>query len=91
MHNRNKELFSVAQVRFIRKRPARRLANSLRGAGRGKLPPKQKGKVVNTMKKTKNLMIGAGILLFIFFIIFAMAAGTRIGTDIGEFIYNIKH
>lgn len=63
----------------------------MRGAGRGKLPPKQKGKVVNTMKKTKNFMIGAGILLFIFLIIFAMAAGTRIGTDIGEFIYNINH
>lgn len=43
------------------------------------------------MKKTKNLMIGAGILLFIILIIFAMAAGTRIGTDIGEFIYNIQH
>lgn len=43
------------------------------------------------MKKTKNLMIGAGILLFIILIIFAMAAGARIGADIGEFIYNIQH
>ena len=43
------------------------------------------------MKKTKNLMLGAGILLFILLIIFSMAAGTRIGADIGEFIYNIQH
>ncbi|MDE7234317.1 MAG: hypothetical protein K2N29_04575, partial [Ruminiclostridium sp.] len=68
---------------------ARRLANSLRGSGEAS--SRRNRKVVNPMKKTKNLMIGAGILLFIFCVIFAMAAGTRIGADIGEFIYNIQH
>lgn len=42
-------------------------------------------------KKTKNIVIGVGILLFVFLVIFAAYAGTRIGADIGEFIYNIKH
>lgn len=42
-------------------------------------------------KKAKSLTIGAGIVLFVFSIIFAICAGTTIGTDIGEFIYNIKH
>lgn len=90
MYNRNKELFSTVQFRFIRKNRAKACQLFAR-RGRGKLPPKRKGKAVNPMKKTKNLMIGAGILLFIILIIFAMAAGARIGADIGEFIYNIQH
>ncbi|MDE5859686.1 MAG: hypothetical protein K2H23_04800 [Oscillospiraceae bacterium] len=42
-------------------------------------------------KKTKNIVIGVCIVLFVFLAIFAAYAGTRIGADIGEFIYNIKH
>lgn len=42
-------------------------------------------------KRAKSFVIGIIIVLFAFLIIFAMYAGTRIGTDIGEFIYNIKH
>ena len=45
----------------------------------------------NMDKKTKNIVIGVCIVLFIFLAIFAAYAGTRIGADIGEFIYNIKH
>lgn len=41
-------------------------------------------------KKLKNSIIGVCIILFVFFMIFAMYAGTRIGADVGEFIYNIK-
>ncbi len=41
--------------------------------------------------KTKGLGIGIGIILFVFFVCFAMLAGTTIGADIGEFIYNITH
>ena len=42
-------------------------------------------------KKTKNIVICVCIVLFVFLAIFAAYAGTRIGADIGEFIYNIKH
>ena len=45
----------------------------------------------NMDKKTKNIFIGIGIVFFVFFVIFSAYAGTTIGADIGEFIYNIKH
>ena len=45
----------------------------------------------NMDKKTKNIVVGVCIVLFVFLAIFAAYAGTTIGTDIGEFIYNIKH
>ena len=45
----------------------------------------------NMDKRTKNIVIGICIVLFVFLAVFAMYAGTIIGTDIGEFIYNIKH
>lgn len=41
--------------------------------------------------KTKGLAIGIGVILFVFFVCFAIFAGTTIGADIGEFIYNITH
>lgn len=41
--------------------------------------------------KYKSIIIGAGIILFVFCVCFAMIAGTTIGSDIGEFIYNITH
>lgn len=42
-------------------------------------------------KKTKNIIIGAGIVLFVFGVLFSAYAGTTVGADIGEFIYNITH
>ncbi len=42
-------------------------------------------------KKTKRIIIGVGIALFVLLVLFAIYAGTDIGTDIGKFIYNIKH
>ena len=45
----------------------------------------------NMNKKTKGIVIRICVLLFVFLVIFAMYAGTVIGTDIGEFIYNITH
>lgn len=42
-------------------------------------------------KENKRLIIGVCIILFILLIIFAIYAGTRIGADIGEFIYNIRN
>lgn len=45
----------------------------------------------NMDKKTKNIVMCVCIVLFVFLAIFAAYAGTRIGADIGEFIYNIKH
>lgn len=42
-------------------------------------------------KKTKGSVIGVIILLFVFLVIFAMFAGTRVGADSGEFIYNVTH
>lgn len=42
-------------------------------------------------KKTKMLVIGIGITLFVFGVIFAWYAGTRIGADVGEFMYNVHH
>lgn len=41
-------------------------------------------------KKQRNSIIGVCVILFVFFMIFAIYAGTRIGSDLGEFIYNIK-
>ncbi len=47
---------------------------------------------MNSMdKKTKRIFIGIGIVLFMFGVIFSAHAGTTIGADIGEFIYNITH
>lgn len=45
----------------------------------------------NMDRKNKGIIISVCIMLFVLFIIFAIYAGTSIGTDIGEFIYNIKH
>ena len=45
----------------------------------------------NMDKKTKGIVIRICVLLFVFLVIFAMYAGIVIGTDIGEFIYNITH
>lgn len=42
-------------------------------------------------KRAKVFVFGACVILFVLLIIFAMYAGTNIGADIGEFIYNIKH
>ncbi|MGN0553115.1 MAG: hypothetical protein ACI4I1_07005, partial [Oscillospiraceae bacterium] len=42
-------------------------------------------------KENKRLIIGVCIVLFVLLIIFAIYAGTRIGADIGEFIYNIRN
>ncbi len=42
-------------------------------------------------KSNKRIIIGAGIMLFAFSVIFAIRAGTEIGADIGELIYNISH
>lgn len=42
-------------------------------------------------KKTKCSIVGIIILLFVFLVIFAMFAGTRVGADSGEFIYNVTH
>lgn len=41
-------------------------------------------------KENKRLIIGVCIILFVLLIIFAIC-GTRIGADIGEFIYNIRN
>lgn len=41
-------------------------------------------------KKQKNSIIGVCVILFVSFMIFTMYAGTRVGSDLGEFIYNIK-
>ena len=47
---------------------------------------------MNSMdKKTKRVIIGAGIVIFMVCVIFSAYAGTTIGADIGEFIYNITH
>ena len=47
---------------------------------------------MNSMdKKTKRIIIGAGIVLFMVCVIFSAYAGTTVGADIGEFIYNITH
>lgn len=35
--------------------------------------------------------IAAAIILFSALLIFALAAGTNIGTDIGTFVFNITH
>lgn len=57
-----------------------------------KIGRKQRSRKEGPMdKKTKRSIIGVCIVFFVFLIIFAMCAGTRIGADIGEFIYNIKH
>lgn len=45
----------------------------------------------NMDKKTKHIIIGAGIVLFVFCVLFSAYAGTTVGADIGEFIYNITH
>ncbi len=45
----------------------------------------------NMDKKTKRIIIGAGIVVFMFGVIFSAHAGTTVGADIGEFIYNITH
>lgn len=37
------------------------------------------------------MIIGVGIAIFILGIIFSVYAGTDVGADIGEFIYNITH
>lgn len=42
-------------------------------------------------KKVKGIGIGASVLLFALLVIFSNYAGTNIGEDIGEFIYNLKH
>lgn len=42
-------------------------------------------------KKTKRIMVGVGLTLFVALVIFAAHAGTRVGADIGEFIYNVRH
>lgn len=42
-------------------------------------------------KKTKGSVIGVFIMLFVIFLLFSIYAGTRVGADIGEFIYNINH
>lgn len=42
-------------------------------------------------KKTKGTVIGVLLLLFVFLIVFAVFAGTRVGADIGEFAYNVTH
>lgn len=45
----------------------------------------------NIDKKTKRIIIGAGIVLFAVCVIFSAYAGTAVGADIGEFIYNVTH
>ncbi|MBD5129958.1 MAG: hypothetical protein HDT43_08545 [Ruminococcaceae bacterium] len=42
-------------------------------------------------KKTKGLVIGVCIAALVVCVIFSAYAGTRVGTDIGEFIYNVNH
>ncbi|MBD5384060.1 MAG: hypothetical protein HDR72_03560 [Ruminococcaceae bacterium] len=42
-------------------------------------------------KKVKGLVIGACIMLFVILALFSIYAGTRVGSDIGEFIYNVNH
>ncbi len=42
-------------------------------------------------KKTKGVVIGAFIMLFVICVLFSIYAGTTVGSDIGEFIYNINH
>ena len=42
-------------------------------------------------KKTDKSVIGVCIVLIVFGMIFSAYAGTQIGSDIGEFIYNIMH
>lgn len=46
---------------------------------------------MKTDKKTKGILICTGIAIFILGIIFSIHAGTDVGADIGEFIYNITH
>lgn len=41
-------------------------------------------------KKQKIQLSVFCIIILVFFMIFAMYAGTRVGSDLGEFIYNIK-
>lgn len=41
--------------------------------------------------RVKSFMILISVIGFICFMIFAVCAGTRVGADIGEFIYNLKH
>ncbi len=45
----------------------------------------------NIDKKTKRIIIGAGIVLFAVCVIFSAYAGTAVGADIGELIYNVTH
>lgn len=45
----------------------------------------------DTDKKTKGIIISVFAALFVLSVIFAGYAGTTIGADIGEFIYNITH
>lgn len=49
------------------------------------------GKEVFMDKRTKSFMICVCVIVFICFMIFTVYAGTRVGAEIGEFIYNIKH
>lgn len=42
-------------------------------------------------KNQKSYIIRIGVIIFVCFIIFSIYAGTRVGADIGEFIYNIRH
>lgn len=45
----------------------------------------------DTNKKTKGIIISVFAAVFALSVIFAGYAGTTIGADIGEFIYNITH
>lgn len=42
-------------------------------------------------KRNKGVVIGVFIMLFVIFVLFSIYAGTTVGSDIGEFIYNINH
>ncbi|MDE5742258.1 MAG: hypothetical protein K2H90_07415 [Oscillospiraceae bacterium] len=42
-------------------------------------------------KKARTIVIGVFVAIFVLSVIFAMYAGTVVGADIGEFIYNITH
>ena len=42
-------------------------------------------------KKNESISFGVCIVLIVFGMIFSAYAGTQIGSDIGEFIYNIMH
>ncbi|MDE6132396.1 MAG: hypothetical protein K2G04_03340 [Oscillospiraceae bacterium] len=46
---------------------------------------------MKTDKKARTIVIGVFVAIFVLSVIFAMYAGTVVGADIGEFIYNITH